>query len=61
MKKCSNKEHKGADAIIYCCECRIYLCNKCEKLHSDLFQDSHQQKIIKDINVDEMFSGICKE
>ena len=61
MKKCSNKEHKEIDAIIYCCECRIYLCNKCEKHHSDLFLDSHQQKIIKDINVDEMFSGICDE
>ena len=59
MKKCSNMEHKESDAILYCCECRVYMCNKCEKSHSDLFKNNHQDKIIKDINIDEIFSGYC--
>ena len=61
MKKCSNKDHKEVDAILYCYECKIYICNKCEKSHSNLFKDTHQNKIIKDINEDEIFSGICNE
>ena len=61
MKKCSNTEHQEVDAIIFCCKCGIYLCNKCEKNHSNLFKNSHQNKIIKDINSDEMFSGMCNE
>ena len=61
MKKCSNIEHKEIDAIFYCCECKLYICNKCEKLHSGLFKDTHNNKVIKEINSDEIFTGICKE
>jgi hypothetical protein len=32
-KKCSLNEHNEIDAIIYCQECRIYMCRKCENLH----------------------------
>ena len=32
-EKCSSKNHGEIDAITYCQECRIYMCNKCEKLH----------------------------
>ena len=28
-KKCSLKKHFEVDAIIYCQECKKYLCNKC--------------------------------
>ena len=38
MKKCSNEEHQETNAIAFCCECRIYMCNKCEKSHSDLIK-----------------------
>ena len=34
-KKCnsnSSKEYGEVDAIIYCLECKLYLCNKCETL-----------------------------
>ena len=61
MKKCSNLEHQEINAILYCLECRIYMCNKCEKSHSDLFKTTHQDKIIKDTNIDEIFTGICSE
>ena len=37
------------------------MCNKCEKLHSDLFKKRHQNIIIKDKNIDEIFTGICSE
>ena len=61
MKKCSNMDHIEINAILYCSECKIYMCNKCEKSHSDLYKNTHQNKIIKDINTDDMFSGICIE
>ncbi len=37
------------------------MCNKCEKLHSELYKNIHEDKIIKDINIDEIFSGYCNE
>ena len=32
-KKCSYKDHKEFDSNIYCSECKIYLCNKCQSYH----------------------------
>ena len=61
MNKCSNIEHREIDSISFCAECKIYMCNKCEKLHSDLYKNAHQNKIIKDIKEGEFFSGICNE
>ena len=61
MKKCSNLEHQESNAILYCYECKIFMCNRCEKSHSDLFKNAHQNKIIKDLNPDEIFLGICPE
>ena len=60
IQKCSLKNHEENDAISYCQECKIYTCNKCEKLHSGLFNDNHHQcKIGNDIT--EIFTGLCKE
>ena len=51
-------EHKETEAKIYCQECKIYMCNKCENYHSKLFH--HQTfNLMKDIN--EIFTGFCKE
>ena len=36
-RKCSSKEHKDVNAIKFCAECKIYMCNKCENFHSFLF------------------------
>ena len=58
-KKCSLSEHKETEAILYCIECNVYMCTKCEKLHSGLFKNHHQYNLDKDIN--EIFTGICKE
>ena len=59
MKKCSSKKHSEIDAIEYCQECRIYLCNKCRNLHSELFESHKLYNLDKDII--EIFTGYCKE
>ena len=57
--KCSFKEHKEIDAISFCPECRIYMCNKCQNHHSELFESHHLNSINK--NISEVFTGLCKE
>ena len=58
QKKCFSEEHKEIDAISFCPECRIYMCNKCENYHSPFFKNHHPIKINKD---NKIFSGYCKE
>jgi hypothetical protein len=58
-KKCSLKKHSEIDAINYCQECGMYLCNKCKNLHSELFEVHHLYNLDK--NISEIFSGYCKE
>ena len=60
-QKCSNSSHKESIAISFCHECKIYMCNKCEKLHSEFIENHHQIKIEKEKNIDEIFTGLCKE
>ena len=56
--KCFSEEHKEIDAISFCPECRIYMCNKCEKIHSSFFKNHKSYKLNKD---EEIFTGFCKE
>ena len=58
-KKCSSGKHIEIDAINYCQECKIFLCNKCQNYHSELFEAHHLYNINKNIN--EIFTGYCKE
>ena len=58
-EKCSSKKHNEINAISYCQECNIYMCNKCESHHLELFDNHHQYKLDKNIN--EIFTGFCKE
>ncbi len=58
-KKCSNKKHLDTSAISYCRDCKIYLCNKCQNLHSELLDDHHLYNIDKDIN--SLFTGFCNK
>ena len=58
-RKCSLEEHEEINAIKYCPECRIYMCNKCENYHSSpIFKNHHPYNINKD---EEIFTGYCKE
>ena len=56
--KCSLEEHKKINAIKYCPECKIYMCNKCDNMHKTLLK-YHQPYILN--KEEEIFTGICKE
>ena len=56
-KKCSLDEHKEIDAILYCQECKINMCNACQKVHSKLLKNHHLYPLDKDIQ--EIFTGLC--
>ena len=57
--KCLFEEHKENDAVSYCHECKIYMCNKCAKYHQELFKNHHHYYLDKE-NKD-IFIDICKE
>ena len=61
MEKCSSKNHKESDAISFCGECKIYMCNKCDKYHSEIFDNHNQINIEKGKVINELFTGFCKE
>ena len=57
-KKCSFKEHKEIDAVYYCCDCKVYICNKCYNSHQS-FLENHS--ILNLDNKKEIFIDLCKE
>ena len=58
MKKCSLEDHKANEAISVFKNCAIFMCNKCEKHHSELFKNHYQYKLDKE-NA-EIFTGLCQ-
>ena len=58
-QKCSQKKHIEFNAISFCFECNLYLCNKCKSYHSELFDNHHIYNL--DTNLSEVFTGLCKE
>ena len=58
-KKCSSEGHEKTDAKSYCNICMIYMCNKCEIVHSKLCK-KHKICNINRNDKDE-FTGICSE
>ena len=58
-KKCSYNVHKELDAISFCEQCKIFMCNKCLNHHKELFENHRQQDLGKDTN--EIFIDVCKE
>ena len=56
--RCFSEEHKEVNAICFCPDCKIYLCNKCSTIHSSLFKKHHSYNINKD---EEIFTGFCEE
>ena len=56
--KCFTEEHKDINAISFCPRCKIYMCNKCENIHSSFFKNHQNYKLN---NEDEMFTEYCKE
>ena len=61
IKKCSSKGHEDNNAIYYCQECSIYMCEKCQKFHSQLLF-FHNPFILENFGKDnEIFTGLCIE
>ena len=58
-KKCSNKKHSEINAISYCSDCNLYLCNKCTNIHSEYLEIHHIYNL--DSNNQEIFTGKCYE
>ena len=57
-KNCSSKEHENEEANFFCQQCQIYMCKKCENIHSKLCQ--HHNPYNLDQNIDDVFTGLCK-
>ena len=57
-KKCSCKTHKESNAISFCEQCKIFMCNKCLNHHKELFENHQQYNIDK--NNSDIFIDICK-
>ena len=58
QKNCCSA-HKESDAISFCEQCKIFMCNKCLNHHKELFKNHQQYKIDKNSN--DIFIDICKE
>ena len=54
-KKCFCSSHVESNAISYCEQCKIFMCNKCLNYHKELFKN-HQQ-----YNIDKNNSEIFKK
>ena len=61
MENCSAINHKEKSAVSFCALCKIYMCNNCEKNHSELFQNHNIVKLEKGKDITELFSVFCKE
>lgn len=48
--KCSSNKHKDTNAISYCINCKLYLCNKCQKMHSEFYEEHNLINLDKDLN-----------
>ena len=53
------KRAEDLDAICYCQECKVFMCNKCNNFHSKLCQHHHSFKL--DNNFNEIYTGFCLE
>ena len=59
IKYCTFPEHSQSEARMFCQECKIYMCNKCENTHQNLFKNHNLFKLDK--NNKDIFTGFCKE
>ena len=60
-KFCSSFKHKENDAISFCEDCKIYMCNKCDNYHVENFHNHHKIKYSKESDSTEIFTGLCNE
>ena len=58
-KTCSSLDHKEINAVSYCCNCKVFMCNKCQNFHSNLLNNHKVFNI--EYYLKESFTGFCKE
>ena len=58
-KICSSDHEKKIPSKYYCSNCKIYMCEVCEKYHSKMFCNHNIYN--SDENISEIFDGFCKE
>ena len=56
--KCSFKDHKEIDAVSYCQECKLFMCDDCTEYHKGLFENHNLLNM--DQNIKEIFNGYCE-
>ena len=62
MEKCSSINHKEIEALSFSNDCKLYMCNKCENYHFELFKERHNLiKLQKDKDMDDVLSEFCNE
>ena len=59
--KCSSKKDNEIDAMTFCQDCKLYMCNKCYNHHSELFEKESHIIINIDKDTKYFFTGICNE
>ena len=58
-KRCSSLDHKEINAVSYCCNCKVFMCNKCQNFHSNLLNNHKVFNI--EYYLKESFTGFCQE
>ena len=58
-KTCSSRDHNEIIAVSYCCNCRVFMCNKCENFHSNLLNNHKVFNI--EYYLKGSFTGFCTE
>ena len=61
MEKCASINHKETDAISFCGKCKVYFCNKCDKFHSEIFQNHNTIKLEKGKDIVKYSSDFVKK
>jgi hypothetical protein len=57
-RKCSLTEHNQNKAIKFCPQCDIFMCNKCDIVHSGLLKNHYAINL--DNSSNNIFTGICR-
>ena len=57
--KCSLPDHLNEKAEFFCPECKRFMCNKCNKTHSDFFSNFHHQYKLENNKDKDHFTGLC--
>ena len=61
IHQCSSKEHSETLAITFCQKCEIYMCSKCDSIHSSLCPNHPKISLNEENNssFSEIFTGYC--